>query len=270
MKLAVNYSAPAVELYRKGRLPVDYLKVPPWPGMTAQAKAVGPVTVHADLRAGAGLTQDDLATVEAVFAGTDTPYVSLHLNAIREDNPAIPLDCLEPAHVELVTRQVIADVELAVARFGADRVTVENVPYFGPNDNFRLVTTLPEVISKVVEETGCGLLFDSAHALVTTHNLGMSFQRYVETLPMHRVRDMHFCGTMPSERGLSDHVAARAEDWEALDWCLAQFRMGRWPTPWLVTLEYGGVSGWFLEHCSAKALEMQVHGLRERCDALVA
>jgi uncharacterized protein (UPF0276 family) len=268
MRLAVNYSPAVTALLREGRVQVDYLKCPPWPDLVEAAKAVWPVTVHCDLRACGDLSGVKWGEVERLLAGTETRYVSIHLGAMPADFPDMAADACGQSDVARILDRTLSDVRAIVARFGAERVVVENIPYFGPSGCFCLPTTLPSVISQVVAEAGCGLLLDVAHAIVSSHNQGIPALEYIGRLPMHRLRELHFHGTADLENGMQDHLPAVAADWGILDWLLGELKGKRWPMPWLMSYEYGGTSGWFADHCDQEVLAEQVPALYEGVRAL--
>jgi len=272
MKLAVNYSPAAAGLLRAGQVHFDMFKCPAWSHLIAAAAAISPVYVHFPLRAGAGIGQavdsekkgpPDWTQIETLLASTGTPLVNLHLELLPAEHPDIPPDTADLAHVERLTRGLIADVGAVVARFGPERVVVENDHSGGRN---LPVAYRPDVICRVVEETGCGFLLDVAHARVAARHLGADVRRYIEALPVRRIREMHIAGVQFFDAGwaarlrragddesmiqfcagrLMDHLPMTEEDWELAAWALGRVRSGAWACPWAVAFEYGGVGPFF-------------------------
>ena len=265
MQLAVNYSHTAADLWDRGRIAVDRFKCPAWPDLVATVRQAHPVYVHFPLNAGRG-TGDaldsetnqvaDWQKVEALLAQTGTPFVNVHLAPAAQDHPDIPADTTAAAHVERLADCLVRDVAAVVRRFGPERVIVEN-DYELPRPAF-----LPEVIRRVVEETGCGLLLDLSHARLAAGVLGLDACAYIAALPLERVREVHLTGIQLFDdrwvdalrqagiaedviQGfagrLMDHLPLTDADWAFTAWAMAQVREGAWGQPWIVTLECGGV-----------------------------
>jgi len=76
--------------------------------------------------------------------------------------------------------------------FGDDiKVAVENNNYY-PTEAYKYVTDA-EFISEVVNQNDIYFLFDIAHAQVTAHNKGISFEEYKSKLPLNKVVQLHIC-----------------------------------------------------------------------------
>ncbi len=271
MEFAVNYSTPAAELVCAGRIQADRWKVPAWPELIAQARSILPVYVHFPLRLGKG-TGDaiddetgepaDWEQVERLLAQTGTRLINFHLSASVRDYPGVPEDSADPELVERIAENLVRDTRAVVARLGAERVIVENLP---AGWGFTRPAVLPQVIRRVVEETNCGLLLDLSHARISAGELGMEVREYISALPVRAVREIHITGVQRFDRdwveqarraGLDDetlsrhaeqwhdHMPMTAEDWDLLGWALEQIQSGRWPEPWAIACEYGGIGGW--------------------------
>jgi uncharacterized protein len=290
IRFAVNYSGATAELLRRGRVDFDYFKTPAWPDLIATARALRPVNVHFPLLVGYGIggardgetgQPPEWGKIEALLAQTGTPLVNVHLVAPPTAYPNVPLDTDDPAHSDLITERLIADVSAVVRRFGAERVIAENNP---PNaDECVRPAYLPEVISRVVRETGCGLLLDLAHVQLAARVLDVDVRQYAEALPVERIREIHVTGVQrvegrwleqmqqhgvaPAEMQrlagrLIDHLPMTDEDWSLCEWTMAQIGAGRWSRPWIVTFEYGGVGPLWEAVTDADALRTQVPRLR--------
>lgn len=266
---AVHYSRAAATLLANGRITIDRFKCPAWPDLIVSVEKQPGAYVHFPLKAGAGngdaidtetRRPADWRKVEALLAQTSTPFVNIHLAPTAEDHPGISLDTDDPAHIASVTECLIRDVQSVVARFGADRVIVEN-----DHDNGGLhlrPAYLPEVISRVVAATGCGFLLDLAHVRLAAQAVGVDPYAYLVALPVRQIREMHVSGVQPFgerfvamlDRGgvsptvmqryvgrLMDHLPMTEQDWDFTTWALEQAREGVWGRPWVVAMEYGGV-----------------------------
>lgn len=265
---SINYSHPAAELVKANRLPIDRFKTPDWPWMIAEASPLRPVAIHFSLTAGTGkLDEIDWPLLERLKAETGTPYINLHLECDARQLKHIPVDSLQPAHQQEILERMIADLQIAVRRFGAENVIAENGPY-RPTGHLPAACCTPDNITQAVETVGCGLLFDSAHARISAMNLGMDPYAYMSQLPIERMREMHFTGMMNIDGWLQDHRPASDTDWADLDFCLERIRSGHWPRPWMIAFEYGGVGGKFDANSDPAVIEMQGHRLSESISSL--
>ena len=274
MECSVNYSMAAGELQKAGQLGVDRFKCPAWPDLVAQVQADFPLYVHFPLRTGRGdgMLVDtetkqavDWNKIETLLTQTETPLVNVHLAATAVDYPDLSLDTTNPDHVAMITEGMIQDVMAAVQRFGKENVILENVPGMSRDNTFHCVSD-PAVISQVVEETGCGLLFDISHARLAAYHREVDVYDYIESLPLAQIREVHVTGiqvfeghwlalaqkldvpTAVTDRfagQLLDHLPMTTADWPFLEWMMTQIHNGRWGQPWIVSFEYGGVGHLF-------------------------
>lgn len=257
MLFAINYSTQAAQLCMEGRLELDRFKCPDWPEMIAEAQKLRQVAVHFTLKAGRGKTRKaNWDQVASWLEQTGTAYVNLHLEPRPEDYAGMPVDTVEPSHQQQVLERTLEDVWLAVQRFGAQRVIVENAPY-RPRGNLLRPAAEPEYLTQVVQQTGCGLLLDISHAMISAHHLGLSMQEYLLRLPVQRLAELHFAGVHNQDGWLQDHLPALPADWEALSWVLQRIQSGAWPHPWLLAFEYGGVGEKFADRSDMRVIETQ-------------
>jgi uncharacterized protein (UPF0276 family) len=268
---ALNYSVEAADLLRQGQIAPDRFKCPDWPDMIAEAQQFAPVYVHFALRAGAGtLAATDWARVAALLEQCDTPYVNVHLAPMQPDMPHIPLDTTDPAHAAAIRERLLHDVGAVVEQFGAERVSVENVPYFGHiPDTYPILRPAaePALIRQVLEETGCGLLLDLSHARIAARYLGYDEQEYVAALPTERLRELHITGLRKIDALWHDHMPMVGDDWPAFAWALERIAAGAWARPWVVSFEYGGVGGPFVGRSEAAVIAEQVPRLMQMMHA---
>jgi uncharacterized protein (UPF0276 family) len=268
-KLAVNYSSAAAHLLRNGQIRIDCFKCPAWPDLVASVRHQLPVYVHFPLSVGRGIGDAidtetrqpaDWEKVERLLAQTGTPEVNAHLAPATDDFPDMPVETTNHGHIERLAECMIEDVCAIVERFGPERVVVEND--HASRGRILRPAFLPEVIRRVVEEAGCGLLLDLSHVRLAAHNLDMDVREYISGLPVAHTREIHISGVQRfdgqwAERArragiqaeiieqfagrLVDHLPIADEDWGFYAWSLEQVSRGAWGRPWVVTLEYGGV-----------------------------
>jgi uncharacterized protein (UPF0276 family) len=246
MYLSVNYSPAAVKLVQSGRINIDYFKTPDREWMVTEAQELRPVTVHFTLEAGnASLGHVNWEAVEHLGQITATPYINLHLDAHREHFPDITVDTTDPSDEKRIFSVMLSDVMSVVEHFGPSRVIVENAPFRGAAKNRLRPCVEPDLITRIVEETGCGFLLDIPHVFITAHYLGMDHVEYFSRLPVHQLKEMHFAGIHLLNGQLIDHLSILEDDWQRLDWVLARVRSGEWSQPWMLAFEYGGIGSEF-------------------------
>ncbi len=290
VQFAVNYSHAAAELLGQGRIQFDRWKCPAWPDMIAQAQAIHPAFVHFPLLVGRGLGDAvdgetgqpaNWDQIETLLAETGTSFVNVHLAPVTSDYPDISAGTTDPAHVEMLSERMIRDVRAVVRRFGAERVIAEN-DQAGSGDTLR-PAFLPEVIGRVTQETGCGLLLDVAHARIAAHSLGMDPREYMSALPVARIREIHVTGVQRCDGhwvetlqragidtdvihrfvgNLIDHLPMTDDDWSLFAWAMDQVHSGDWAQPRFVTFEYGGVGPLFEAVTDSDVLAEQAPRLR--------
>ena len=273
MKFAVNYSSAAAGLFREGRIEVDRFKCPAWPETIACAQALAPVYVHLPLRVGAGIGDAidtetrqpaDWRRLEPLLGQTGTPQINVHLAPLTDDFPGVPVDTRDPAHSEMLYAHALRDVQALVARFGPERIVVENA-----DDGKGLIydaVLQPGFIRRVIEEAGCSFLLDIAHARLAAHTLEWDAREYLAGLPTGLTCEIHLAGiqsltgrwlALMKQSGLSDedlgwfaslkpgqwldHLPLVDDDWEFYAWAFEQVQRGNWGQPWIAALEHGGV-----------------------------
>jgi uncharacterized protein (UPF0276 family) len=265
MYLAINYSPPAALLVLSGQINIDYFKTPDWEWMVSEAKILRPVAVHFSLESGNNdLRQVDWSDIEHLARITDTPYFNLHLDSMQRNFNWLSVDSTSKSDIEQVFEVLLSDVMIMVERFGSERIIVENSPYRGEVDNTLRLCVEPDLITRVVEETGCGLLLDISHAIITAAHIGMNPYEYLSRLPIHKVKEMHFAGIHHIKGRWIDHLSILKRDWHWLDWVLARILSGDCSTPWLLAFEYGGVGAEFKYRCDPKVIIEQIPLLYER------
>ena len=286
IKLALNISSPAELLVRQGRVELDLFKCPAWSDLVKRVSAEWPAYVHFPLSVGMGWgdamnteTHDrvDWGMMESFFVGTQTRHINVHLSLKTADCPGIPPDTRDPRLADQVAERMIKDLASVVKRFGPDKVIAESI--YGHSGTYLPQCYLPQVVTRVVEETGCGFLFDLSHARLAARCLGMEPKDYIALLPMKRVREIHVTGIqvfdgayarrlrqagVPEDKitrfegQLLDHLPMTDDDWPFLSWTMDQIRQGNWSAPWVVTFEYGGVNSWWEAITDPQVIESQV------------
>lgn len=270
MNLAINYSPAAGKLVQAERIQVDFFKTPDWEWMINEADKIRPVAVHFNLDAGNNqLNLVDWEHIRRLLHSTSTPFINLHLDSRQSYYPDLSVDTALPAEVNYLYQIMLSDVMAVVQHFGAERVIVENSPYRGESGKTMRACVEPEIINRIVEETGVGLLLDISHAIISARYLEMEPCKYIESLPVRSVKEMHFAGIHHVGGFWTDHLSILKADWHWLDWALDCIRSKQWSSPWLLAFEYGGVGEPFKHRTNPDVIAKQVPLLYERVKLLV-
>ncbi len=70
-------------------------------------------------------------------------------------------------------------------------IAIENNNYY-QSDAYRYITD-PEFISQIVYENDIHFLFDMAHARITAINKAISYEKYIDELPLDKMIQIHIC-----------------------------------------------------------------------------
>jgi uncharacterized protein (UPF0276 family) len=142
-------------------------------------------------------------------------------------------------------------------------VIAENAPFPEPVYGTPRVAAEPQVIGRVMQETGCGFLLDLSHARMAALGLGMDEREYISGLPLDRLCELHITGLGRVDGQLHDHMPMRPEDWPTVEWALQQIHTGQWAKPWAVAIEYGGVGPVFQWRSESAVIAADVPRLYE-------
>ncbi len=297
MKFGLNYSLPAARLYDAGVITPHVFKCPAWPDLVAEIKDRYPLYIHFPLGVGSGIGSaiDGEAKAparwdkfEKLLAQTGTPYLNVHL--LAPQTKFMPAgQGIDPFDAERTLEALIKDVEGVIAHFGKEMVIAENGFNIGAEPLY--AAYYPETISQVIAATGCGFLLDISHARIAAMRLGMDYQQYISRLPLHAIREIHITGMqviddywinraiahgMPRKmiedyigpngvwlpNGMADHLPLSQEDWGVMDWAAEQLRSGAWRTPWVTSLECGGVGPFWEATYTEEEIAAQVPRLQ--------
>lgn len=181
---------------------VDYLKVGPFMGrpIIAELAARYPLLLHLDdTLSGHGLPSPEMVgRLSDWIALTGTPWTSEHIG-FSVANVDLDGALITQAASDLLPReQALANIVRNARHLAAHLpvpLLLENLPLF-PNLAHMFICE-PDFVAEVIEETGCGLLLDLAHARVTADILGYAVEDYLSRLPLARVVEIHLSGPRP-------------------------------------------------------------------------
>lgn len=98
------------------------------------------------------------------------------------------------------------------------QILIENIPHHFLLSDSILVET--DFISKLVQKTDCGLIFDINNLYVNSVNLKFDFRQYIKNYPLERVKQIHIAGYSIVDDVLYDsHCNDVSEEvWSILDY----------------------------------------------------
>lgn len=158
-----------------------------------RARANYPLSLHGvglGLGSADGLDREHLARVKSAIRRFEPALVSEHAcwgSAGGEYfNDLLPLPYTEEA-VELLARQVREAQD-----FLGVQLLVENVSAYVAFEHSQLDEW--DFLAAVVERSGCALLLDVNNVYVSAQNLGIDALKYIDSLPLRSVREIHVAG----------------------------------------------------------------------------
>lgn len=234
MKLAVNYLQEVQELFEEEKIDfIDYMKLysingdlSPFDWCANHSNVlfhgfVGNASNVADINF---WENRDVELQKEYYKSGKTPYISMHINTSDK----------EIRSEEETLKIIIQNVEKIKEVFGME-VILENVPA-RYNDRTKDFIASPEFITKVINETDCGFLFDIGHARVAADVLQIPFDEYVSRLPMNRLIEIHLAGVIKKENGTVDAIHKKMNE---EDYLFLKDAVEKYDTLQIVTLEYG-------------------------------
>jgi len=238
-QLAAVYSSSLMALLAAGEAPVERIVVCPWhtEAQIRQARSHCPLMLH-NMPAPFALNDPDpfdqvvMTEAKRLLALTEPPWFSLSFGfsaqAPEYDGQMVSRSETQPrSKIYLNTCRNAARLK----RWLPMPLFLENLDC-QPQGTYKYFCE-PLFITAVLDAVDCGFLLDIAHARVSAHNLGFTGERYLRSLPLFRVREVHISGPRLGEGGMYDaHELLQDEDWEALNFVLARTE------PEVVTLEY--------------------------------
>jgi uncharacterized protein (UPF0276 family) len=227
--LAANGGNEHIEaLLASGAVHVDRLKVGAWIGDDPLAR---PALLHISRGAIWPRGRRWIAEQVRLTRLVDAPWASVHLDiGLPYAIYRRPLTALLPR--SLAEHWAVRTLQCWAAQSPVP-LLVENMPRWSRDRPAYVVD--PAFISRVIEDAGCRLLLDLAHARVTGYMRGQPAREYVAQLPLDRLTEIHVSGPRPSPvdgQLLDVHEPLQEEDYALLAWVLDRVQ------PQAVTLEY--------------------------------
>jgi len=120
----------------------------------------------------------------------DSPFVSDHVAFVRAGN--LESGHLLPVKRSEATLQIIAENITTVKEHLSVPLVLENIAttFQWPDNEMGEV----EFVSRVLEDSDCGLLLDLSNLFASSHNLGFDALEYLRALPLQRLKYVHMAG----------------------------------------------------------------------------
>jgi len=239
MKIACNYSLETERLVDEKAIEIDYFKYPgmafhtpimedldAFEGFCGRLTAKRPMVLHGLYPAPHDLSSEtlqydfDLVIANRLIKMTKTPGLSFHptLKQLAEDVP-----------FEDTFATIVHNAKFIKEKYAhMDYVAIENLDGRRWGDLIK-----PDVITRLVGETGCDFLLNISHAYCASRWLGIPFFEYLQMLPLEKTAEIHINGWIAAEGTVMCHIKINEEGYCALREVLQHCE------PKVVTVEYG-------------------------------
>ena len=232
VRIGVDASDALLSLLSRQAMDIDFIKVDGDSSMEVLNTALSykPVLIH-DINRYFWLNYDDpfqaevMATARKMLDTAKPLWFSTGIGASAEPQGQTMTYWRGADRASLQTREQVTTNILRNARRLKEwlgmPLLLENYNYH-PTNAYEYICE-PELFSSLIETIDCGVLLDLSHAQISAYNMGWGDpRRYLEALPLDRVREIHI--SHPEVRGdqmLDMHLPIQPQDVELLAWTLA-------------------------------------------------
>jgi uncharacterized protein (UPF0276 family) len=240
IELSVTYFPELLTLSQQAEVDFQYVRLGNWVELGTAREVIAPFPDkkflyhhNANLRVSDSKPQALITTLQAWQQLTDCPWLSAHLDhhTDREIHAVLVEGKRPPRYDAEQAFDLICQAAQSVQAQLPVPLLLENVEHW-PLPEID-VTVMPEFIGRVVEQTGCDLLLDTAHARVTAARLGCDVRSYLGELPLNRAVEMHVSSPrFENGQWVDCHETLVQEDYALLEWLLHR------TAPRVITLEY--------------------------------
>ncbi len=239
MKIACNYYAETEQLVDEEKIYIDYYKFPSlgyqmdimqdisiFEQFARNISAKKPILLHGlyptphDLSSPTLQSDFNHEVVRRMIKATKTPGLSFHaaLNRLNSDIPFTK-----------TLSTIISNAAYIKENYHhLDFVSIENADSIVWGDLIK-----PEIITRMINESGCSFLLDISHAYCASRWLNMNFPEYLRKLPLEKVYEIHINGWIEKGNDIMCHTKINQKGYEALKEVLQHCK------PKIITVEYG-------------------------------
>lgn len=235
MELCVNYTSEVRQLFEEGKIDfIDYFKLysingdlSPIEWCIQNKKLIfhGLVGHGANVASKHFLDDRNWALQKDYMDRGKCPYASFHINVDSDEKTGTEKEMMD---------NIKSNMREARKKLDYD-ILLENVPAKIGNQARTLLAS-SDFIHKVLEETNTYFLLDIAHARSAAQVLNIPYSKYIDALPLEKVKELHLSGCVTREDGIivANHSEMKEEDFDLLDYLIEKCKDLR-----IITLEYG-------------------------------
>lgn len=239
MKIACNYYRETEQLLDENKIDIDYFKYPglgfhmgimedlnAFNDFCGQVTEKRPILLHGLYPAPHDLSSNSLQEVfnddivNRLISMTKTPGLSFH-SALT----ILPTDISFEKSLDIIIKNAIYIKE---KYSHLEFISIENCDSIIWGDLIK-----PEVITQLINESGCEFLLDISHAYCASRWLGVSFFDYLKRLPLDKTVEIHINGWVETNNSIMCHTKINSDAYKALEFILEYCRPG------IITVEYG-------------------------------
>jgi uncharacterized protein len=143
-------------------------------------------------------TIDQLNRAQTLVEQYQSPWAAEHLQRIhptidhRDGPPDVSLDYVfPPLYTEDLLQDYVQNIRVLQNRLGVP-VAIEPIPTYLQLDFPQLSEA--EFLHRLCEDSGCFVLLDIPHAMISAQTYGRDPASFILELPLHRVLEMHVAG----------------------------------------------------------------------------
>lgn len=208
------------------------------------------------------LNGDELARAKVLRDQYQSPWAAEHLQRVHTDatngeGPRFALDYVLPPLYTQDFMEAYASNARALREHLGVPLALEPIPTYLPLDVPQM--SEPEFVHEVLERSGCHLLLDIAHLLLSARRTGRSASELLSELPLEKVIEIHVAGLAWDDDLEETWIAPVLPSREVLD--LAEEAAGRASSLRAVTFDA------FSPALSAETFQEAVQLLHERFSA---
>jgi uncharacterized protein (UPF0276 family) len=171
---------------------------------------------HSDLQLNFKFKKKDFEYLKKIFnTYKNIRYISFHLASCYSNPKLNNLNIFEIGNKKANSQEMINNALYNVKKiksfFPKIQISVENNNYYDTGA-YEFVCD-PEFISNIVNKTGISFLFDYSHALISSYNLNIKFDSYIDKLPMNKINQIHLSRPIMKNTFYSDeHLLPMIDD----------------------------------------------------------
>ncbi len=241
MEIACNYYLETEDLVKKGIISINYFK---YPALSHQLRLLKkplssrtnqfferitkekPVLLHGFTPCHPELSDKNFVEsfnteiFDQLLIKTKSPGISFHPTLSPVSENLSKNNCIET---------IINNIDFLKRKYvNLEFVSLENL------DTFRFNYLIdPDVISKIVYDSGCDFLLDISHAFCAAKHFNIPFEKYIEKLPLNKVHEIHVNGWVDTPTRTICHLKFDENANSYLKHVLSVCK------PKIITLEYG-------------------------------